>query len=194
MDMVFFASAAELRAWFEQNHETAKELYVGFYKKGSGKPSVTWPEAVDEALCFGWIDGVRKGIDDVSYVIRFTPRKPGSVWSATNIANVEKLLERGLMQPAGLKAFNERKQDKSAVYSYEQGDVQFDEAEEQQFRANPAAWAFFQAQAGSYRKACIWWVISAKQPATRQKRLATLIEMSEAGRTVPQFTRRTRST
>ncbi len=193
MEPIFFASASKLREWLEQNHEQEQELWVGFYKKGAGRPSITWAEAVDQALCFGWIDGVRKGIDEVSYTIRFTPRKPGSVWSAVNISKVEELSTLGLMLPAGLKAFSQRKDDKSVIYSYEQGDVRFGDAEEQQFRANQKAWDFFQTQAGSYQRACIWWVIRAAKKETRSKRLATLIEESANGRTIRQFTRRIRS-
>jgi uncharacterized protein YdeI (YjbR/CyaY-like superfamily) len=165
---------------------------VGYYKKGSGKPSITWEESVDQALCFGWIDGIRKSIDDESYKIRFTPRKPNSVWSAKNIASMERLTQLGLIQPSGMRAFEQRKEDKSGIYSFEQGDLKLDEAEEQQIQANPKAWEFFQKQPGSYKKAVVWWVISAKKPETRVKRLATVIEDSENGRTVAQFTRRTR--
>ncbi len=186
----FFATPAEFRAWFEQHHQTARELLVGFYKKGSGRPSITWPESVDEALCFGWIDGIRKRIDDVSYTIRFTPRKQRSNWSAVNIARVQELTSLGLMRPAGLKAFEERLEEKSGVYAYEQRDAaQLNVQYEQQFRANQQAWDFFQSQAGSYRKAAIWWVVSAKKEETRLKRLATLIEDSAQGRTIASMTR-----
>jgi uncharacterized protein YdeI (YjbR/CyaY-like superfamily) len=193
MEPIFFASPSEFRQWFERNHDTAAEVLVGFYKKGTGKPSITWEESVDQSLCFGWIDGVRKGVDGESYTIRFTPRKPGSVWSAKNIASVERLTQLGLMQPSGLKAFEQRKPEKSGIYSFEQGDLKLNDIEEQQFHANSKAWGFFQKQPGSYRRACIWWVINSKKPETRVKRLTTLIEDSENGRTVPQFTRRTRS-
>ena len=170
-----------------------QELWVGFYKKSSGKPSITWPEAVDQALCFGWIDGQRKGIDDVSYTIRFTPRKPRSIWSAVNVKRVGELTAQGLMHPAGLKAFENRTEEKSGVYAYEQETpAELDADYEQRFRANQTAWDFFQAQAAWYRRAAIWWVISAKKEETRLKRLATLIEDSERGRTVPPLTRRTR--
>ncbi len=192
MRPLFFAAPSEFRVWLEAHHDSTPELWVGFYKKGSGQPSITWPEAVDAALCFGWIDGLRKGIDDVSYTIRFTPRKPRSIWSAVNIRRVGELTSLGLMRPAGLKAFAERVEEKSGVYAYEQRDApEFDDAQEQQFRANEQAWAFFQAQPASYRKAAIWWVISAKKAETRRKRLAALIEDSERGRTVPPLTRRT---
>lgn len=186
----FFATPAEFRAWLEMHHETERELWVGFYKKGSGKPSITWPESVDEALCFGWIDGLRKSVDDDAYMIRFTPRKTRSVWSAININRVAELTQLGRMHPAGLKAFAERVEDKSVIYSYEQRkQAELDAADEQRFRANQAAWDFFHAQTASYRNTAIWWVVSAKQEATRQSRLARLIEDSEHGRTLPQLTR-----
>ncbi|MBE2267159.1 MAG: YdeI/OmpD-associated family protein [Anaerolinea sp.] len=192
MDIRYFATPADLRRWFEENHETATELQLGYYKKDSGKPSVTWAESVEQALCFGWIDGVRRSVDAERYTIRFTPRKSNSVWSAVNIATVERLTASGLMQPAGLKAFAARKAEKSAIYSFEQGDVSLDPAEEAAFRANAPAWDFFNAQAGSYRKACLWWVISAKKPETRVKRLAELIDTSAAGQTIRQFTPRSK--
>jgi uncharacterized protein YdeI (YjbR/CyaY-like superfamily) len=193
MEIVYFESPAEFRAWLEANHDKAQELWVGYHKKSSGKPSMTWPESVDQALCFGWIDGIRKSVDDTRYTIRFTPRKAGSTWSAVNVKRVEELTKQGLMQPAGLKAFEQRKEDKSGIYSYEQGDAKLDDAFEQQFRANQSAWEYFQKQAPSYQKAAIWWVVSAKQEATREKRLAKLIEDSEQGRRLPQFTPRRRS-
>ena len=157
---------------------------------GSGLPSMTWPEAVDEALCFGWIDGVRKSIDETSYVIRFTPRKSGSTWSAVNIRRVQDLRSAGRMHPSGLKAYAERSEEKSGIYAYEQRDgIELDEAYERQFRANDAAWAYFQTQAASYRKAAIWWVGSAKREETKLKRLNSLIDDSAAGRTVASLTR-----
>jgi uncharacterized protein YdeI (YjbR/CyaY-like superfamily) len=187
----FFATPTEFRAWLAAHHATGQALWVGFRKKGSGRPSITWPESVDEALCFGWIDGVRRSIDADSYAIRFTPRKPRSVWSAVNINRATELIELGRMQPAGLKAFKARTEEKSAVYAYEQPhSAALDPADEQRFRANEAAWSFFQSQPASYRKAAIWWVISAKQEATRHRRLATLIEDSAQGRTIAPLTRR----
>ena len=191
MEPVFFASPEDFRAWLEQHHASASELLVGFYKKDSGRPSITWPESVDEALCFGWIDGVRRRIDDTSYSIRFTPRRPRSTWSAVNIKRVGELTEQGRMRPAGLAAFAQRAEENSAIYAYEQrGAAQLDPAEDQLFRDSGPAWEFFQAQPASYRKTAIWWVISAKQAATRQKRLATLIDDSAAGRTIRPLTRR----
>ncbi len=188
----FFATPAEFRAWLEAHHDEARELWVGYYKKGSGRPSITWPESVDEALCFGWIDGVRKGIDDVSYMIRFTPRKPRSVWSAVNIKRVGELAELGLMCPAGLAAFEQRAAERSGIYAYEQENASLDEDSEQRFRANAAAWAFFQAQPAWYRKAATWHVVSAKREETRQKRLTALIDHSEQGRTILELTLRPR--
>jgi uncharacterized protein YdeI (YjbR/CyaY-like superfamily) len=188
MDVRFFETPADLRQWFAEHHEQEQELFVGYYKKASGKSSVTWPESVDQAICFGWIDGIRKTIDDDSYKVRFTPRKKGSIWSKVNIDKANDLIARGLMQPAGLQAFEGRKDDKSVIYSYEQENPSLNADQEQQLRANEKAWAFFQAQPGSYRKAAQWWVVSAKQEATRIKRLATLIEESENGRRLAQFT------
>ncbi len=190
MKPTFFATPAAFRAWFEKHHAEAQELLVGFYKKDSGKPSITWPESVDEALCVGWIDGIRKRIDDERYMIRFTPRKARSIWSAVNIERVKELEKLGLMQPAGRKAFQARTEDKSVVYAYEQKqDAQLTGPYEKQLKANKKAWAFFQAQAPWYQRTASWWVISAKQEKTREKRLATLIEDSENGRTLRQFTR-----
>jgi len=186
----FFATPDELRAWFTTNADAEKELLVGFYRKGSGRPSITWPESVDQALCFGWIDGVRRGLDDESYTIRFTPRKPRSNWSAVNIRRVQELTEAGLMRPAGLRAFEARTDDRSAVYSYEQRhEATFDAEQEKQFRANKQAWKFFQAQAPGYRKLAIFWVVSAKRPETRARRLATLIEDSANERRIGLFGR-----
>ncbi len=190
MTPTFFATPDEFRAWLEEHHAIAQELWVGFYKKGSGTPSITWPQAVDEALCFGWIDGIRKSIDAVSYKIRFTPRKARSTWSAVNIGRMAELTSLGLVHPAGLRAFEQRVDEKSSIYAYEQRKAPaLDEELEQQFRANERAWTFFQAQNASYRKASIWWVISAKKEETRAKRFARLVEDSEQGRTIPPLTR-----
>jgi len=177
----FFKTASAFRKWLAANHGKSKELWVGFYKKNSGKPSITWPESVDEALCFGWIDGIRKRIDDDSYVIRFTPRRPGSVWSAVNIRNVERLINEKRMQPAGLKAYGARKEDRSGIYSYEQRSPELTEPYAGIFKRNQAAWKFFQAQPPSYRKMMNWWIVSAKLEQTRRNRLNQLIEAS-AGR------------
>lgn len=195
MDPVFFATPAEFRAWLEAHHDSERELWVGFHKKGSGVPSITWPEAVDEALCVGWIDGVRKSIDDRSYRIRFTPRKPGSTWSAVNTGRVAELAREGRMRPAGVRAFEARSEERSGTYAYEQKDeeARFDAEAEARFRARPEAWEFFQAQAPWYRKTATWWVVSAKREETRRKRLETLIEDSAQGRTLAHLTREKRS-
>ena len=179
----FFATPAGFRAWLEKHHETEKELLVGFYKKGSGKPSLTWPESVDEALCFGWIDGVRRSRDEESYTIRFTPRKPGSTWSAVNVARVEELTRLGRMRPAGLAAWEKRSEAKTGTYAYEQKeDAKLEKAEEKQLRANKEAWEFFQSQPPWYRRTVIWRIVSAKKEETRKKRLEKLIEESARGR------------
>ena len=169
----FFATPAKWRAWLAANHASADELWVGFYKKESGKPSITWPESVDQALCFGWIDGLRKSIDADSYMIRFTPRKPASNWSAVNIERARQLIELGFMQPAGLERFNARDETKSRNYSFERAHVTFDKAQEKEFRREKSAWRFFEAQPPGYRKLATWWVVSARQEDTRAKRLRT---------------------
>ncbi len=195
MKPTFFATPAELRDWFKNNHESDSELLVGYYKKDSGKPSITWPESVDEALCVGWIDGIRRSLGEESYTIRFTPRKPHSIWSAVNIARVEVLTKEGRMQPKGLEAFQKRRENKSAIYAYEQRDqIELTEAETAAFQANQPAWDFFHTQPNSYRKAALWWLVSAKKLETRTKRLGILIEDSANGRTIAQFTRRTKPT
>jgi len=178
----FFKTPSAFRKWLESHQATAKELWVGFYKKGSSKPSIDWPESVDEALCFGWIDGIRKSIDAEGYKIRFTPRKPGSVWSAVNLRNVEKLVKEKRMRPAGLKAFAARKENRSGIYSYEQRSPELVEPYQGKMKRNQAAWKFFQAQPAGYRKVMNWWVVSAKQEETRLKRLDKLIEESAQGR------------
>jgi uncharacterized protein YdeI (YjbR/CyaY-like superfamily) len=188
MEPKFFATPADWRAWLKEHHGRQRELLVGFYKKDSGKPSITWPESVDAALCFGWIDGVRRRIDDVSYSIRFTPRKPTSIWSVVNTRRVAELTAQGLMQPAGIKAFAARTEKRSGIYTFERQDIVFDKAREKQFRANAAAWEFFASQPPGYRKLATGWVISAKREETRQRRLAALIEDSEHGRRLRQYT------
>jgi uncharacterized protein YdeI (YjbR/CyaY-like superfamily) len=185
----FFATPAAFRTWLEKNHTSASELWVGFHRKGTGRASLTWPESVDQALCFGWIDGIRKSIDDDSYMIRFTPRRKGSIWSAVNIRRAQELTEQRLMHAAGLAAFAARDEAKSRRYSYERAAAEFEPELLAQFRANRAAWDFFQAQAPYYRKAVTGWVQSAKQQATRQRRLATLIADSEAGQRIRQMRR-----
>jgi uncharacterized protein YdeI (YjbR/CyaY-like superfamily) len=185
----FFACAEDFRAWLEDNHDAATELLVGFHKKGSGKPSITWPESVEQALCFGWIDGVRRTLGDDSYTIRFTPRRSSSTWSRVNLEKVEELKRRGLMRPAGLQAYEERREARTGVYSYEQREAAALPAEyEDRLRANAAAWEFWTSRPPSYRKAAVWWVVSAKQEETRERRLARLIDDSQEGRTVPPLT------
>lgn len=181
MKPTFFPTPAAFRQWLEKHHDQKTELIVGFYKVGSGKPSITWSQSVDVALCFGWIDGVRKTIDDESYQIRFTPRKPGSIWSAVNIGKMEALTKQGLMTKAGLAAFGHRKEHRSKVYAFENDEMSFSPAFEKQFKANKKAWAYFTALAPSYQKLAKHWIMSAKQEATQQKRLATMIADSEAG-------------
>jgi uncharacterized protein YdeI (YjbR/CyaY-like superfamily) len=183
MKPIFFATPADFRAWLSKHHKTAAELWVGYYRKDSGKPSVTWSESVDEALCFGWIDGIRKKISDGAYTNRFTPRRPGSNWSAINIAKVAVLTKAKRMQAAGVAAFANRTEAKSRIYTYEQQDAAtFEKAFERKFKANKKAWAFFQGQAPYYRRLQTRWVSSAKQPETRMRRLDNLIAACESGR------------
>jgi uncharacterized protein YdeI (YjbR/CyaY-like superfamily) len=178
----YFRTPAEFRRWLEKHHTTEQELLVGFYKKDSGKPSITWPESVREALCFGWIDGIRRNVDEESYSIRFTPRKRTSTWSAINIKYVAELIEQGLMRPAGLAAFEARRENKSGIYAYEQRTAIIPEPYLGKLRKNKAAFEFFEAQPAGYRKQMSWWVVSAKQEETRLKRLKKLISESAAGR------------
>jgi uncharacterized protein YdeI (YjbR/CyaY-like superfamily) len=181
----FFATPEKLREWFVRNHRTARELWVGFYKVGAGRKCVTWPEAVDQALCFGWIDGIRKSVGADSYTNRFTPRTPRSTWSAVNIRRAKELIALGLMTPAGLAAFERRADDRSAIYSYEQRrSAVLDAAAQRQFRQNARAWEFFEGQAPSYRRLTAHWVISAKKPETRARRLERLIRDSAAGQRI----------
>ena len=177
----FFAKQVDFRRWLEKNHDKESELLVGFYKVGSGKPSMNWSESVDKALCFGWIDGVRRSIDAESYAIRFTPRKPKSVWSAVNIRKVAELTAKGLMKPAGIAAFAKREESKSKIYAYENELMNFSDEFENQFKSNEKAWTFFEKQANWYKKQAINWVMTAKQEATRGRRLEKLIALSETG-------------
>jgi uncharacterized protein YdeI (YjbR/CyaY-like superfamily) len=182
---LFFATPGDFRAWLEVNSEGCREQWVGFHRKDSGRPSVTWPEAVDEALCVGWIDGLRKTVDSHSYKIRFTPRQAKSNWSAINIRRAQELTRQKRMRPSGIRAFASRAEEKSGVYSYENRHAAvLDKWDEKQFRASPEAWKFFQAQPQSYRKTAIWWVVSAKRAETRRRRLATLIAQSKANRRI----------
>ena len=189
-DVRFFATPDKWRRWLEKNHARATEVWVGLRRKGSGTPSITWPEAVDEALCFGWIDGIRKSIDETRYANRFTPRKKGSNWSNVNIARVAALMKEGRMQPPGVAAFEARVPEKIGVYSFEQRrTATLGDDFERRFRANAKAWAFFESQAPYYRRTATFWVMSAKQEATRQRRLTALIDDSAAGRRLERFTR-----
>ena len=178
----FFASASEFREWLIANHESVTELLVGYHKKATGRPSMTWSESVDEALCFGWIDGVRRSVDADRYSIRFTPRKPRSIWSNVNLAKVDALIAAGRMRRAGLAAWERRSPERSGIYSFEQASVAFDAEMESRFKRHPAAWKFFQAQPPGYRHQMTSRVMSAKRAETRERRLATLIEHSAAGK------------
>jgi uncharacterized protein YdeI (YjbR/CyaY-like superfamily) len=182
MKITYFPMPADLRKWFAKHHKTETELQVGFYKKDSGKPSITWPESVAQALCFGWIDGIRRSIDEDRYTIRFTPRKRTSIWSSVNIKLARELIEQNLMQPAGLAAFEARRENKSGIYSYEQRTAELPEPYLSQLKKNQAAWKFFELQPAGYRKQMSWWVVSAKQEETRLKRLEKLIAESAVGR------------
>jgi len=178
----FFATPVDFRRWLEQNHAQAGELWVGFHKKGSGRPSITWPESVDEALCFGWIDGVRYGIDETSYRIRFTPRKPKSIWSNVNVKRVAALKKLGRMAPAGLAAFAKADPKRAGVYSFERRNARLGPAYEKRFKANKKAWDFFRAQPPYYQRLATWWVISGKKEETRAGHLRALIARCAAGR------------
>lgn len=181
MKAKFFRTPQDFRKWLERNHAKVKELWVGYYKKDSGKVSITWPESVDEALCYGWIDGIRKSIDDKSYMNRFTPRRPASIWSDINTKRVAELKKQGRMTPAGLAAFSLRDPKRSGRYSFENVPASFDRELERKFQARKDAWKFFEKQPPSFRRKSVFWVMSAKQPETRARRLAKLIESCEQG-------------
>jgi uncharacterized protein YdeI (YjbR/CyaY-like superfamily) len=185
----FFKTQSDLRAWFRKNHKTLTEAWIGFYKKDSEKPSITWPESVDEALCVGWIDGLRKSIDEHSYKIRFTPRRKNSIWSRVNLKKVEELTKKKMMRPAGLKIFEERNIEKVNRYSFERDNHTLDPNSEKKFKGAKKAWDFFHTMPPSYRKPALWWVISAKQESTREKRLAILIECSKNQEKIPNLWR-----
>ena len=187
MQPIFFQNTQTLRQWFIDNHQTETELIVGYYKKGVDKETITWSDSVDEAICFGWIDGVRKSIDEISYQIRFTPRKATSIWSKVNIEKVERLKKQNLMFPSGIVAFEKRKEDKSMIYSFEQDVVELPSNFEELFRANPKAWDFFTKQAPSYQKTAIWKIISAKLEATKIRKLHQLITDSENERKIKEL-------
>jgi uncharacterized protein YdeI (YjbR/CyaY-like superfamily) len=190
----FFATPSKLRTWLARNHHKTGEVWVGFYKKKSGKANITWPEAVDAALCFGWIDGVRKSIDEISYAIRLTPRKPGSTWSVINIKKAQALIKLGLMHPSGLQAFQLRAKERSGIYSYEQRqNLKLDREYEKKLRTSKRAYDFFRAQSPWYQRTSIFWIMSAKKEETRRNRLAALIQCSQEGRPVKPLARPDRS-
>jgi uncharacterized protein YdeI (YjbR/CyaY-like superfamily) len=186
-DIRFFATPADLRDWFDANHATADQLWLGYHKKASGRPSVVWAEAVDEALCVGWIDGILKRLDETSHVQRFTPRRKGGNWSAVNVANVERLVAEGRMRPAGMAAFKARTPERTGVYSYEREVEPLSDEETARFQADTAAWTDWENRPPSYRRTVTGWITSAKQKATRERRLSTLIEDSRAGRPIKSF-------
>jgi uncharacterized protein YdeI (YjbR/CyaY-like superfamily) len=190
MKPTFFRTADEFRRWLEREHSRARELWVGFHKKGTGRPSMTWPESVDAALCFGWIDGIRMRIDDRRYMIRFTPRRAASIWSAVNLRRVQALRRAGLMRPAGLAAHAGRTRERSGVYSFEQRPQKLPARYERVIKSRPRAWAYFLAQAPWYRRTVTWWIVSAKQEATRTRRLAILVEHSQHERAIPPLERK----
>lgn len=187
MQPTFFAKPVDFRKWLQKHHTKEKELLAGFYKVSSGKASITWPQSVDEALCFGWIDGVRRNIDADSYCIRFTPRKPGSTWSAVNIKKIQELTASGLMQPAGLEAYSKRAESKSKIYSYEKEPVALSKAYEKIFKTNKKAWKFFQSRPAWYQRVATHRIMTAKQEATQLKRLEQLIKDSEAGKKIKEL-------
>jgi uncharacterized protein YdeI (YjbR/CyaY-like superfamily) len=184
ISVTFFPTPAHFRHWLERNHQTKTELWVGYYKRSTGQPSITWPQSVDQALCFGWIDGIRKAVDEVSYMVRFTPRRKTSVWSAVNIRNVQRLIETGHMRPVGLAAFAARQEHRCEIYSYEQRPQDLPEPLAKRMRKNKRAWQFFEAQPAGYRRQITWWIVSARTEAIRQKRLAALTEASAKERRI----------
>lgn len=189
-DPLFFSSPAEFRRWLARHHAAAAELWVGYWKKGTGIASLTWQESVDEALCYGWIDGVRKSIDARRYTIRFTPRRPGSNWSTINIRRIKELIRAGRLKPAGLRACQARDPAKSGVYSFERrSEARLPPDAEARFRTHMAAWEYFQLQPPGYRRVALHWILSAKREETRAKRLATLIEDSAAKRRIAPLRR-----
>lgn len=179
MKPIFFKTPAEFRQWLEENHQHEKEIIVGYYRISSGKPSMIWSDSVDEALCFGWIDGIRRSIDHESYNIRFTPRKKTSIWSTVNIKKMDTLIKQGKMTPAGLEIFQQRKSSNSSIYSYENVSRQLSSELEQLFKSNETAWHFFSTQAPSYQKTMSDWIMSAKQESTRLSRLEKTMAASE---------------
>lgn len=185
MTPTFFRTPAEFRAWLQKHHKTERELWVGYWKKETGRPTITWQESVDEALCVGWIDGIRKSVDADSYMNRFTPRRTGSHWSAINTRRAEELIKEGRMRPAGRKAFEGRDTAKTDRRSSDRANPRLDDALAQEFLANRRAWAFFQAQPPGYRRLTLWWIVSAKRGETRARRFDQLLKASAAGRRIP---------
>jgi uncharacterized protein YdeI (YjbR/CyaY-like superfamily) len=181
----FFASASEFRAWLDAHHASATELWVGYHKRETGRPSMTWTESVQQALCYGWIDGVRKRIDESAYTIRFSPRQRRSIWSAVNVRHVEALIAAGEMRPAGRRAYEGRRENRSGIYSYEQRSVDLPPQYAKRLGRNAAARRFFESQPPSYRRPAIWWIVSAKKEETRLKRLSILIDHSARGERLP---------
>jgi uncharacterized protein YdeI (YjbR/CyaY-like superfamily) len=186
MQPSFFPTEADFRRWLAANHRSADELLVGFWKKATGRPSIDWPQARDQALCFGWIDGIRKSLGEEAYTIRFTPRRKGSIWSTVNVDRFAALKAGGMMTAAGERAYEENKA-KSGLYSYEREVAAFSKEDERQFRKHKAAWADWERRAPGYRKNVLHWVTSAKKPETRAKRLATLIECCAKGEKIPGY-------
>ena len=184
-DPLFFETPTGFRAWLEEHHDAVDVQWVGYYKKASGVPSITWPESVDEALCYGWIDGLRRSIDDRRYMIRFTPRRPGSHWSARNLSRMEELLAKGRVTESGRRIFEARDRRKEQLASYEQDAVELPASYLDRIRTDPDAWTYFQAAPPSYRKQVSWWIVSAKRETTRERRLGILIEASAAGEVIP---------
>ena len=190
MKALFFATPEEFGAWLEEHHESETELLVGFYKKGSGKPSISWPESVEQALRFGWIDGIRRSLGEESYTIRFTPRKPSSNWSKVNVATVERLKAEGSMAPAGLRAYEARREDRTGLYSFERRQAaELPPDFERRFQASRKAWEWFSSRPPGYRRTATHWVVSAKRDDTRRRRLETLIDCSAEGRKIPLLAR-----
>ena len=177
----FFSTPEKFREWLEQNHAGTTELLLGFHKKSSGKKSITYPEALDEALCYGWIDGVRKNLDETSYTIRFTPRKPRSIWSLVNVRHIERLTKEGRMRPAGIEAYERRDPKRTGIYAFENRPREFSPELEKAFRKNKTAWRFFETQPAGYKRVIVFWVMEAKKEETRLKRFKQLVEISEKG-------------
>lgn len=191
MEPIYFSSPAEFRAWLEANFDKVEEQWVGFFKKHTGIPSMAWPESVDEALCFGWIDGLRKKVDEQRYKIRFTPRRPNSIWSKVNIEKMDALVAAGMVHPAGLKAFDKRSADRSKVYAYERETAELSPEFTAQIKANELAWEYFSEKlAAGYKRTSVYWVMRAKQAATRQRRLDILIQSCEEGKKIPSLRRK----